>query len=96
MHHVNFVCSTYNNPNVKKATRGGSRTTTTSKMELFVTIVNGFQPLTVTIKCSILDVAAVLDPPLKTRISEKSVKATLQNQQLEKPLDNGKLNLTNF
>ena len=44
--------------------RGGSRTAATSKMELFVIIVNGFQPLTIITKCSILDVAAVLDPPL--------------------------------
>ena len=40
--------------------RGGSRTAATSKMELFVIIVNGFQPLTITTKCSILDVTAVL------------------------------------
>ena len=44
--------------------RGGSRTTATSKMERFVIIVNGFQPLTIITKRSILDVAAVLDPPL--------------------------------
>ena len=44
--------------------RGGSRTAATSKMELFVIIVNGFQPLTIVTKRSILDVAAVLDPPL--------------------------------
>ena len=43
--------------------RGGSRTGATSKMELFVIIVNRFQPLTIITKCSILDVAAVLDPP---------------------------------
>ena len=36
--------------------RGGSRTAATSKMELFVIIV--------ITKSSILDVAAVLDPPL--------------------------------
>ena len=46
--------------------RGGSRTASTSKMERFVIIVNGFQPLTITTKCSIFDVAAVLDPPLMT------------------------------
>ena len=40
-------------------TRGRSRTAATSKMERFVIIVNGFQ-------CSILDVAAVLDPSLST------------------------------
>ena len=44
--------------------RGGSRTAATSKMECFVIIVNGFQPLTIITKRSILDVAAVLDPPL--------------------------------
>ena len=36
----------------------------TSKMERFVIIVNGFHPLTIITKRSILDVAAVLDPPL--------------------------------
>ena len=45
-------------------TEGGSRTVVTSKMERFVIIVNGFQPLTIITKRSILDVAAVLDPPL--------------------------------
>ena len=43
---------------------GGSRTAATSKMEHFVIIVNGFHPLTIIIKSSILNVAAVLDPPL--------------------------------
>ena len=36
----------------------------TSKMGRFVIIVNGFQLLTIITKCSILDVATVLDPPL--------------------------------
>ena len=45
-------------------TRGGSRTAAISKMELFVIIVNGFQLLTIITKCSILDVTAILDPPL--------------------------------
>ena len=44
--------------------RGGSRVAPKSKMERFVIIVNGFQPLTVITKRSILDVAAVLDQPL--------------------------------
>ena len=44
--------------------RGGSRTAVTSNMERFVIIVNGFQPLTIISKRSILDVAVVLDPPL--------------------------------
>ena len=47
-------------------TRGGSRTAATSKMELFMIIVNGRKPLTIITKCSILDVAAVLDRPLCT------------------------------
>ena len=45
-------------------TRGGSRTAASSKMECFVIIVNGWKPLTITTKQSILDVAAGLDPPL--------------------------------
>ena len=48
----------------RKHARGGSRTSATSKMEHFVMIVNGCQPLTIITKCSILDVAAVLHPPL--------------------------------
>ena len=44
--------------------RGGSRAAATSKMERFVIIVNGFQPLTIITKSSILDVAAFLDLPL--------------------------------
>ena len=39
-------------------------TAATFKMERFVIIVNGFQPLTIITKRSILDVAAVLDPSL--------------------------------
>ena len=35
-------------------------------MECFVIIVNDFQPLAIITKHSILDVAAVLDPPLIT------------------------------
>ena len=44
--------------------RGGSRAAATFKMELFVIIVNSFQALNIITKSSILDVAAVLDPPL--------------------------------
>ena len=46
----------------------GSRTAAVSKMELFVIIVNGFQPLIIITKSSILDVTAVLGPPLKQMI----------------------------
>ena len=43
---------------------GGSRATVISKMEPFMIIINGSEPLTIITKRSILDVAAALDPPL--------------------------------
>ena len=49
--------------------RSGSRTAATSKTECFVIIVNGFQPLTIITKHSILDVAAALDPPMDLAMS---------------------------
>ena len=45
--------------------RIGSRAAVTFKMERFVIIVNGLQPLTIVTKRFILDVAAALDPPLE-------------------------------
>ena len=45
--------------------RAEPRTAAISKMELFVIIVNGWKPLTIITKCSILDVTAVLDPSLQ-------------------------------
>ena len=39
---------------------------TTSEMEYFVITVNSWRPLTTITKSSILDVAAVLDPPVET------------------------------
>ena len=53
-------------PKKKTTTRGGSRTASTSKMERFLIIVNGWKPLTIITKRSILDVEAVLDAPLAT------------------------------
>ena len=47
-------------------TGGGSGTAVTSKMECIVIMVNSEKPLTIITKRSILDVAAVLDPPLAT------------------------------
>ena len=44
--------------------RGRSRAAATSRMECFVIIVNGWKPLTIITKHSILDVAATLDPTL--------------------------------
>ena len=49
--------------------RGGSRAAATSKMEHFVIIVNGLKSLTIITKRFILDVAAALDPPLRTEAS---------------------------
>ena len=49
---------------LKMSFRGGSRTAATSKMERFMIIVNGWKPLTIITKGSILDFAVVLDPPL--------------------------------
>ena len=46
-------------------------------MELFVIIVNGWKPLAIITKCSILDVAAVLDPPLGELLSVMHVKGIL-------------------
>ena len=56
-----LLCALLSISNLK---RGGSRTAATSKMELFVMIGNSFHPLTIITKNSILDIAAVLDPPL--------------------------------
>ena len=58
-----FCCYAWNNQK-NVSSRGGSAVVATTKMERFVIIVNGFQPLTITTKRSILDVAAVLHPPL--------------------------------
>ena len=44
--------------------RGRSRAAATSKMERFMIKVNGWKPLTSITKHSILDIAAVPDPPL--------------------------------
>ena len=52
--------------------RGGSRTAATSKMDRFVIIINGWKPLTIITRGSILDVAAVLGPPLAPDILPKN------------------------
>ena len=51
--------------------RDGSKTAATSKMERFVIIINGLQPLTIITKHSILNVPAVVDPPL-SKVNEKT------------------------
>ena len=65
--------------------RGGSRTAATSKMELFLIVVNGSKPLTIITKCSILDVTAVLDPPLQ-KISEKKLLDDILSPKVRKLL----------
>ena len=45
-------------------------------------IVNGFQPLTIITKRSILDVAAVLDPPLKTYMKTAEVLTSVKNLKI--------------
>ena len=52
---------------LERKSRDGSRAAATSKIERFVIIVNGWKPLTVITKRSILEVAAALDPPLERK-----------------------------
>ena len=52
--------------------RSGSRAAATSKMERFVIIVNGWKPLTIITKRSILNVAAALDSPLNKMQRDRS------------------------
>ena len=61
---VDLNSHSYQLTELRSMVTGGSRIVATSKMECFVIIVNGFQPLTIITQCSILDVAAALDPPL--------------------------------
>ena len=56
-----FKSPLYTGRNLNIQNRGGSRTAAASKMERFVIIVNGWEPLTIITKHPILDVAAVLD-----------------------------------
>ena len=58
-------CFKYSEVFCSKRFRGGSRAAATSKIECFVITVNGFQPLTIITKHSILDVASALDPLLQ-------------------------------
>ena len=60
-----FSCEFYG---IFKNTRDGSRNAAPSKIEHLVIIVNGWKPLTIITRSSILDVAAALDPPLTTFI----------------------------
>ena len=68
--HIEGSCKFMSGSSSRYATtRGGSRTAATSKMERFVTIVNGWKLLTIITKRSIFDVAAALDPSFTTLTS---------------------------
>ena len=64
-HHIKSrIVATFKNFKFFYLPRGGSRTAAISKMEHFVIIVNGWKPLTIITKRSILDAAVALDPPM--------------------------------
>ena len=70
--------------NSKEITLGTNPGTdlTTAKIEHFVIIINGSKPLTVITKSSILDVAAVLDPPLQIQL--ELLRATMSKRATSK------------
>ena len=63
--------------------RGGSRAAATSKMECFVIIVNGWKPLTIVTKHSILDVVAALDPLLMLIREKESISRWTGNEDFQ-------------
>ena len=71
--------------------RGGSITAATSKVERFVIMVNGFQPLAITTKRSISDVAAVLDPPLWIKLNRTSENINKERRERTSRSGNGKV-----
>ena len=74
-----FKSPLYTGRNLNIQNRGGSRTDAASKMERFVIIVNGWEPLTIITKHTIFDVAAVLDPSLQ-KTSRRSYKCLMPVQ----------------
>ena len=58
--------------------RGKSKTAASSKIECFSIIVNSWKLLTIITNCSILDIAAVLDPPLI--LNERTTTSTKNNK----------------
>ena len=75
--HFSFVCFHWKITwHLDKVNRSKSPTAATSKMERIVIIVNVFRPLTIITKRSILDVAAVLHPPLEIRKKTQRESAT--------------------
>ena len=67
-----------------KLFRGGSRTVATFKIEIFVTIFNKLEPLTIVTKSSILDVAAALDLPLLLQRNENTLEDTKQYSMMRR------------
>ena len=63
------ICQKY----FTKLSRGTSRTPVSSKMEFFVTLVNGWKSLIKLKESSILDVKGVLDTPLVIRKSRRNL-----------------------
>ena len=63
-------------------------------MERFVIIVNSWKPLTIITKSSILDAAAVLDPPLKLTGQLNAVANTLTEQSSTKLIANSQSYVT--
>ena len=67
------------------ATRGGFRTAATSKIKHFVIIINDWKPLTTITKCSILDVAVVLDQlPVSIVKTPKFIKTNFRSKLYQK------------
>ena len=67
------------------ATRGRFRTAATSKIKHFVIIINGWKPLTTITKCSILDVAVVLDQlPVSIVKTPKFIKTNFRSKLYQK------------
>ena len=79
-HNVTSLHMIFSKTNAYVKSRGESRTAATSKMERFAIITNGFQLLTIIPKCSILNVAAVLDLHRKScRDQAKCIYFLIQN-----------------
>ena len=67
------------------AIKGGFRTAATSKIKHFVTIINDWKPLTTITKCSILDVAVVLDQlPVSIVKTPKFIKTNFRSKLYQK------------
>ena len=67
------------------AIRGGFRTAATSKIKHFVIIINDWKPLTTITKCSILDVAVVLDQlPVSIVKTPKFIKTNFRSKLYQK------------